>query len=54
MSTESQPLLTVKDVTAWRAWLDTNEHTSDGVWLVLAKKGIKAGAKLGGTPFARQ
>ena len=39
MSTESQPLLTVKDVTAWRAWLDANEHTSDGVWLVLAKKG---------------
>ncbi len=39
MSTESQPLLTVKDAAAWRAWLDANEHTSDGVWLVLAKKG---------------
>ena len=25
---------------AWRAWLDENEQTSDGVWLVLAKKGV--------------
>ena len=39
MSTESQPLLTVKDAAAWRAWLDADEHTSDRVWLVLAKKG---------------
>ena len=31
--------LTLADVAAWRAWLDRNEHTSDGVWLVLAKKG---------------
>jgi uncharacterized protein YdeI (YjbR/CyaY-like superfamily) len=31
--------LTVADVNAWRAWLDTNEHTSNGVWLTLAKKG---------------
>ena len=46
MSTESQPLLTVKDVTAWRAWLDANEHTSDGVWLVLAKKGTVPRLKL--------
>lgn len=29
----------VPDVTAWRAWLDDHEDTSDGVWLVLAKKG---------------
>ncbi len=27
------------DAVAWRAWLDENEDTSDGVWLVLAKKG---------------
>lgn len=39
MTAELPPLLTVKDAAAWRAWLDANEHTSDGVWLVLAKKG---------------
>ncbi len=33
------PLLTVADAAAWRAWLDEHEHTSTGVWLVLAKKG---------------
>ncbi|GAB2555048.1 YdeI/OmpD-associated family protein [Leucobacter ruminantium] len=32
-------LLIVPDVAAWRAWLDEHEDTSDGVWLVLAKKG---------------
>lgn len=32
-------LLILPDVAAWRAWLDENEDTSDGVWLVLAKKG---------------
>ncbi|MDN4614606.1 YdeI/OmpD-associated family protein [Leifsonia sp. F6_8S_P_1B] len=31
--------LVVADVAAWRAWLDANEESSDGVWLVLAKKG---------------
>ncbi|MBB2976492.1 uncharacterized protein YdeI (YjbR/CyaY-like superfamily) [Microbacterium endophyticum] len=30
----------VADAAAWRAWLDTNEESSDGVWLMLAKKGI--------------
>lgn len=34
------PLLTVADAAAWRAWLDANEDVSDGVWLVLAKKGV--------------
>jgi len=29
----------VKDAAAWRAWLDEHEDASDGVWLVLAKKG---------------
>jgi uncharacterized protein YdeI (YjbR/CyaY-like superfamily) len=32
-------LLTVPDRAAWRAWLDGHEESSDGVWLVLAKKG---------------
>jgi uncharacterized protein YdeI (YjbR/CyaY-like superfamily) len=31
--------LIVADAAAWRAWLDANENASDGVWLVLAKKG---------------
>ena len=31
--------LILKDVDAWRAWLDENEDTSDGVWLLVAKKG---------------
>lgn len=33
------PELIVADVTRWRAWLDDNESTSDGVRLLLAKKG---------------
>ncbi|GIG29624.1 YdeI/OmpD-associated family protein [Cellulomonas marina] len=37
-----QPELLVPDVAAWRAWLDEHEDTSDGVWLVLAKKGAAA------------
>jgi uncharacterized protein YdeI (YjbR/CyaY-like superfamily) len=37
-----QPQLTVKDVDAWRQWLDAHEDDSDGVWLVMGKKG-KAG-----------
>ena len=31
--------LVVADAAAWRAWLDAHEHETDGVWLVLAKKG---------------
>jgi uncharacterized protein YdeI (YjbR/CyaY-like superfamily) len=31
--------LIVAAAAAWRAWLDANEDASDGVWLVLAKKG---------------
>lgn len=30
----------VADAAAWRAWLDRHEDDSDGVWLVLAKKGV--------------
>lgn len=33
------PQLVVADAAAWRAWLEENDATSDGVWLVLAKKG---------------
>ncbi|GAA1871666.1 YdeI/OmpD-associated family protein [Myceligenerans crystallogenes] len=36
------PELIVADVAAWRAWLDESESSSDGVWLVLAKKGKDA------------
>jgi uncharacterized protein YdeI (YjbR/CyaY-like superfamily) len=35
---EIVPLI-VADVAAWRAWLNVNEASNDGVWLVLAKKG---------------
>jgi uncharacterized protein YdeI (YjbR/CyaY-like superfamily) len=30
----------VADAAAWRAWLDAHEDLHDGVWLVLAKKGV--------------
>ncbi|KDP92576.1 MULTISPECIES: YdeI/OmpD-associated family protein [Clavibacter] len=39
MPAAAHDLLTVPDRAAWRAWLDAHEETSDGVWLVLAKKG---------------
>ncbi|RLP73158.1 hypothetical protein D9V29_03920 [Mycetocola manganoxydans] len=32
--------LVVADAAAWRAWLDANESRSDGIRLVLAKKGV--------------
>jgi uncharacterized protein YdeI (YjbR/CyaY-like superfamily) len=32
--------LVLPDVAAWRAWLDDHEHEPDGVWLVLARKGV--------------
>lgn len=32
------PTLIVADATAFREWLDVNANSSDGVWLVLAKK----------------
>lgn len=31
--------LVLPDAAAWRAWLDAHEYETDGVWLVLAKKG---------------
>ncbi|CEA07920.1 hypothetical protein BN1051_01246 [Arthrobacter saudimassiliensis] len=35
----SVEVLVLADAPAWRAWLDEHEATSDGVWLLLAKKG---------------
>ncbi|WP_062383991.1 YdeI/OmpD-associated family protein [Demequina iriomotensis] len=37
---EAAPELCVADAPAWRGWLDAHEHEPDGVWLVLAKKGV--------------
>lgn len=34
------PELTVADARAWRTWLEENHEVSDGVTLVLAKKGV--------------
>jgi uncharacterized protein YdeI (YjbR/CyaY-like superfamily) len=34
------PVLTVPDVAGWARWLQDQGEQSDGVWLVLAKKGI--------------
>ena len=39
MSTEHEEVV-VADSGAWRVWLDEHESDSDGVWLVLAKKGV--------------
>lgn len=38
--------LVVADAVAWRAWLEAHHATSDGVWLVLAKKGVTAPTSL--------
>jgi uncharacterized protein YdeI (YjbR/CyaY-like superfamily) len=34
------PELLVADATEWRAWLDEHHADPNGVWLVLAKKGV--------------
>lgn len=36
----------VRDAAAWRAWLDEHEDTSDGIWLLLAKKGTTSPTSL--------
>lgn len=36
---ELPPPLVIADRSAWRTWLDAHEDASDGVWLLLAKKG---------------
>lgn len=38
-SDPAQPLV-VADADAWHAWLLEHDATSDGVWLLLAKKGV--------------
>jgi len=37
----TEPLV-LPDIAAWRAWLDANEASSDGEWLLCAKKGAAA------------
>jgi uncharacterized protein YdeI (YjbR/CyaY-like superfamily) len=37
---DEQPELTVADAVAWLAWLGEHHGESDGVWLVLARKGV--------------
>lgn len=37
---EDREPLVLRDVAAWRTWLDEHEDDSDGVQLVLAKKGV--------------
>ena len=39
MMTRDLPLLTVPDAAKWARWLEDHGEESDGVWLVLAKKG---------------
>lgn len=46
MSTPDIAPLVVADVHAWRAWLDEQEGVSDGVWLMLAKKGTTSPTSL--------
>lgn len=38
--------IVLANATAWRGWLDANEHASDGVWLVLARKGTMSPTSL--------
>jgi uncharacterized protein YdeI (YjbR/CyaY-like superfamily) len=33
------PIIEASDQTAWRAWLEANHSSQDGVWLKFAKKG---------------
>ncbi len=40
-----EPII-IEDVQHWRAWLDRNEDSHDGVWLVLAKKGVTSPTSL--------
>jgi uncharacterized protein YdeI (YjbR/CyaY-like superfamily) len=37
---DEQPVLTVADAAAWRAWLAEHHERASGVWLTLAKKGV--------------
>ncbi|MFI6427457.1 YdeI family protein [Promicromonospora sp. NPDC050880] len=42
----TDPELLIPDTEAWRAWLDEHEASSNGVWLVLARKGKDAPTSL--------
>ncbi len=39
MPSPEQPQLVVRDAVAWRKWLAAHHAASDGVWLVLSRKG---------------
>ncbi|GAA1661447.1 hypothetical protein GCM10010977_24510 [Citricoccus zhacaiensis] len=39
-------VLIVEGVAAWREWLDAHEESSDGIWLLLAKKGATSPTSL--------
>lgn len=41
-----QPELLLPDAAAWRAWLEGNHATSDGVWLVMSRGGSTATTSL--------
>jgi uncharacterized protein YdeI (YjbR/CyaY-like superfamily) len=43
---DDQPLLTLADADAWRAWLLAQHNQSTGVWLCLAKKGTTQPTRL--------
>lgn len=46
MTGTPDPLI-LPDAASWRRWLDLHEHASDGVWLVLAKKGTTSPTSMG-------
>lgn len=46
MTSTAQPELLLKDVAAWRKWIDANHARSGGVFLVFAKKGVSAPTSL--------
>jgi len=43
---ERPEVLVVADSAAWRQWLDVHEAASDGVWLLLAKRGTTSPTSL--------
>jgi uncharacterized protein YdeI (YjbR/CyaY-like superfamily) len=46
MPAAEQPELVVRDAPAWRKWLGSHHAKSQGVWLVLARKGTTKPTKL--------
>jgi len=41
-----QPELVVSDASAWRDWLDEQHASSEGVWLILSKRGTTTPTRL--------